>query len=180
MVRWLRRGAQSHAVDSVWDHTDADETRTDRMSEPIRMDLNRCATEGIVGWALHPSGVRSIRVSLDEAPVGMATLGLSRPDVAAAFGHAPHTEKSGFAFTFPMDAFAGRHLTTELRIDIEAADGSSMTVQRLLEPFPPLGWGEDAAAALAAGPFPASVAGALRRLRPDTYDGHTDWNDELI
>jgi O-methyltransferase len=156
---------------------------SDGMTEPIRMDLNRCATEGIVGWALHPSGVRVIRVSLDETLVGTATLGLSRPDVAAAFADVPHSATSGFAFAFPAGAFVGHHATTDLRIDIEAGDGSTMTIQRALEPFPPLGWSEaatDESSALPVVPLPSTVVRALRHLRPGVYESQTFWSDDLI
>jgi hypothetical protein len=110
--------------------------------EPIRSFIDKCTSQGITGWAFHASGPRAIRVSLDGDPVGEATWGMERPDVAQAWGDAPHTATSGFLFAFPTTAFAGRTGTTRVCIEIEARDGTTDTVVRSLVPFSPLAWSD--------------------------------------
>jgi hypothetical protein len=150
--------------------------------EPIRSFIDKCTSQGITGWAFHASGPRAIRVSLDGDPVGEATWGMERPDVAQAWGDAPHTATSGFLFAFPTTAFAGRTGTTRVCIEIEARDGTTDTVVRSLVPFSPLAWSESQAAPAAGGrsPLPADVVSALHRLRPDTYAADASWTESLV
>jgi SAM-dependent methyltransferase len=113
------------------------------MTEPLRFDFNRCAPEGVLGWAVHPAGLRAIHISVDDHHVGDATLGLARPDVAAAFHNAPHTATAGFSFAFPANVLDPVRAAAKVRIEFEAHDGTCRVAERtfpkrLDAPFPPL------------------------------------------
>ena len=60
--------------------------------------------------------VARVEVLVDGAPVGTATYGLSRPDVAAVWPHAP--ERIGFEL--PLDA--GRLTSGPHRLSVRAID----------------------------------------------------------
>ena len=60
-------------------------------------------------------------VLIDGAPVGNATLGLSRPDVAAAFND-PRYTNSGYSFTYNVGALAiGTHSVSTVAYDSAGA-----------------------------------------------------------
>ncbi len=52
----------------------------------------------IEGWAVCPAPTRSIGIRIDAALVGLAQLGIERPDVGNVYGHFPHARKAGFSF----------------------------------------------------------------------------------
>jgi hypothetical protein len=172
--RLLRGEPRSAAVAAVGEHPG----RTD----PIVSLIERCTTQAIIGWAVHPSGLRAVRVILDGEPVGEATRGLPRPDVAAALGEAPHSATSGFLFAFPSGAFTGRTAETMVCIEFEAEDGTTDTAVERLMPFGPVGWEDDRTTPDPGplSPFPPDVVGALRRLRPAIYPSDASWSEALV
>lgn len=50
----------------------------------------------VTGWAISRNGIREVRVYLDDALLGIANYGTSRPDIGAAFPDFPASEVSGF------------------------------------------------------------------------------------
>ncbi len=74
----------------------------------------------VQGWAADAqqgSPVSSVQVLIDGTTAGTATLGLSRPDVAASYGK-PAYGLSGWSFTLPASGLApGSHVATALATD---------------------------------------------------------------
>jgi ADP-heptose:LPS heptosyltransferase/GT2 family glycosyltransferase len=52
----------------------------------------------IEGWAVCPAPTESIGIRIDDAAVGLAQLGIERPDVGNIFNHFPHARQAGFSF----------------------------------------------------------------------------------
>jgi hypothetical protein len=77
----------------------------------------------IAGWALDDVGIAHVEVLLDGTPVGKASYGTSRPDVATVYPYAP--EKIGFFYALDTKPFTnGPH-----QLAIRATDkAGNMTV----------------------------------------------------
>jgi ADP-heptose:LPS heptosyltransferase/GT2 family glycosyltransferase len=74
----------------------------------------------INGWTMARDGLASLDVFVDGAPLGPATCGLARPDVAADFPDWPDAAHSGFTILIPRKRLAkGRH-----RVEILLKDAS--------------------------------------------------------
>jgi ADP-heptose:LPS heptosyltransferase/GT2 family glycosyltransferase len=56
------------------------------------------------GWVLGPEAISSITVYLDDAKLGSATLGIPRPDIAAAFPYYADNASAGFWFSVRLAA----------------------------------------------------------------------------
>ena len=89
------------------------------------------------GWALAPSGIKSVEVRLGEQKY-LATIDVARPDVAALKPGFPQSERSGFEFTgdfssYPAPPGFDRRMLTVVAV---AADGSEAVLGRksLIEP----------------------------------------------
>jgi beta-N-acetylglucosaminidase/archaellum component FlaG (FlaF/FlaG flagellin family) len=64
----------------------------------------------INGWALNPSGMKTINILVDGKVKGQATLGFSRQDVNKAFPGYPGGDKSGYSYTLDTTSLsAGVH-----------------------------------------------------------------------
>jgi hypothetical protein len=64
----------------------------------------------VSGYALDTVGVTRVNILLDGHNLGDATLGISRPDVGAAFPNYPNSANSGFVFSFnSYDTVNGLH-----------------------------------------------------------------------
>ncbi|MBU3191205.1 hypothetical protein K9O30_18375 [Clostridium bowmanii] len=68
-------------------------------------------TLSIDGWALDPSGIKSVQVYIDNTHDGDATLGISRPDVNTAFPGYVGGATSGFSYTFDISSLSGGNHT---------------------------------------------------------------------
>ena len=80
----------------------------------------------IEGWALAPSEIVEIAVSVDSVPKGKAHHGFPRSDVAAAFPEREDALRSGFKFRCPLRGLeSGLHT---FQLTARAADGE-MAVQ---------------------------------------------------
>jgi N-acetylmuramoyl-L-alanine amidase len=79
----------------------------------------------VKGWALNPSGVREVDIIVDGQNIGTASIGLSRPDVAAVYPGYINGAQSGFSYTLSTSSLqAGGH---SLAVKAVGNDGSSMT-----------------------------------------------------
>jgi hypothetical protein len=62
----------------------------------------------VAGWVLDDVAVAAVDVWIDGTPVGIASYGLSRPDVATVFPHAP--QQIGFSFSLDTTRYSdGQH-----------------------------------------------------------------------
>jgi ADP-heptose:LPS heptosyltransferase/GT2 family glycosyltransferase len=75
------------------------------------------------GWAIAPAEVTEIAVTLDGAPLGLARIGLPRPDVAGRFPHYRHADRCGFAFTAEVPPNAAIDGGAELAVTVTTASG---------------------------------------------------------
>lgn len=60
----------------------------------------------ISGWAINPSGIKEVRIYVDNTYVGNATLGGARPDINTAHPGYPGGSTSGYQFTLGFDSIA--------------------------------------------------------------------------
>ncbi len=98
--------------------------------EPVRRML------AIEGWAVARHGVAAVELFLDGAPVGVASRGVRRLDIAAAYPDWPDSLMSGYAILLPRKVFAkekhvlrlavrdhrGGVKETEVNVTVEPAD----------------------------------------------------------
>ncbi len=71
------------------------------------------------GWAVGSAATESIRIRIDAAEVGVAQLGIERPDVGNIYSHFAHARQAGFSFrhqvSMPLDP--GEHVLTLVIVD---------------------------------------------------------------
>jgi beta-N-acetylglucosaminidase len=88
-----------------------------KASLPLRMAVDNPSPYSLVrgsisvnGWALNPSGIKSVNVLVDGVLKGQAGLGYSRPDVNAVFPGYPAGDKSGYGYILDTSSLsAGLH-----------------------------------------------------------------------
>lgn len=143
--------------------------------------VDQCNTDAVIGWVTHPAGIRRIAVRVDGREIGEATLGLPRPDVAQAEGHAHGGATSGFAFAFPSGAFGARRGEVIVSIEFQAADGRRTTFERQILPLRVRAATRPCSTSDAAlAPFPCDVVGVLRQVRPDEYGSTGRWPADTL
>lgn len=80
------------------------------------------------GWALAPSGVATLTVTIDDLEYRSLRPGVSRPDVARLFPHLEHAPTCGFYERLPLLYLeTGEH---ELRLAITSPDGNRRELQQ--------------------------------------------------
>jgi Bacterial Ig domain len=101
----------------------------------------------VAGWAFDvPEGapVKSVKILIDGYQVGTATLGVTRPDIAAAYSN-PAYLTSGWSFTYPgWDLGFGTHHVAAVASDAAGLSATLRTVAFTVDatsgPAPPFGW----------------------------------------
>ncbi|QAT41036.1 Ig-like domain-containing protein [Clostridium sp. JN-9] len=74
------------------------------------------------GWALNPSGVKEVDILVDGKNMGTAAIGLSRPDVAAAYPGYTNGSQSGYTYTLSTSGILGG--THKVTVKAMGNDGS--------------------------------------------------------
>jgi hypothetical protein len=136
----------------------------------------------LIGWAVHESTIRDIRISCDDVVVAHAHMGFERPDVHRAFPGIDGSDRCGFR------ARLGSHLgegSTRVTVEIEAGDGTlAGTTREIVRLSPGAGYAPVSFRAGIDRPvrsaFPFEVTELLRVVRPGTYDGGSCWGDDLM
>lgn len=94
----------------------------------------------VSGWSVSPSGVKSVEVFLNGKSYGMATIGISRPDVAATVNKSNtylDAENSGFSLTISgLDDYTPGTYT--VKVVSTGNDGSQTTTTSTVEKDAPL------------------------------------------
>jgi len=81
----------------------------------------------VEGWALAPTGIKSIEIYIDGRLLGVAKYGMTRRDVAGAFADRPEALRSGYFFTCPTGRTEnGSHL---FRLQANANDGRTNVIE---------------------------------------------------
>src|SRR5579884_645103 len=130
----------------------------------LHCDVASLSETGVLtlsGWAVCASGIERIDIALDDAPVGMAEIGLDRPDVGNRFPAVPGARRAGFQFCGDLGKRCeGEHL---LRLSAFGKAGETEAHHRLLR----------AAAEIAAPPPAAPPQRAIRCYldTPPVVDG---------
>ncbi|WP_160674321.1 N-acetylmuramoyl-L-alanine amidase [Clostridium sp. C8-1-8] len=74
------------------------------------------------GWAISKSGLKEVKVYIDDNLEGYASLGLARPDVGKAYPNYVNSNISGYAFTVDLSKYKeGNH---KVSVQAVSADGS--------------------------------------------------------
>lgn len=153
-----------------------------RREQDFLWSIDRCNAEGVFGWAVHPSGVREVRVHVNGRSFGPAVLGLPRGDVVQALAGIPYGANPGFVLAFPdgsLDGFGGE---VSVSIEVEAADGTRAGVSRRIFPFrvsashPLVPAGSHGCLA----PLPRDVLDVLRQIDPIGYAIPGPWDEGLV
>ncbi|QLY79091.1 Ig-like domain-containing protein [Clostridium intestinale] len=76
----------------------------------------------VVGWALNASGVKEVKVYVDNTYIGNATIGNSRLDVGQAFPGYVNGDKSGYEYTINTANIAGG--VKNIKVQAIGNDGS--------------------------------------------------------
>jgi hypothetical protein len=99
----------------------------------------------VSGWAFDPQDgapVSQVQVLIDGTPVGNATLGISRPDLATTFGN-PAYLKSGWSFSYPAASLSlGKHTVSAVASDslsLSTTIGTATITVATTSQGPPLG-----------------------------------------
>nr|WP_275299528.1 Ig-like domain-containing protein [Clostridium sp. YIM B02506] len=77
------------------------------------------------GWALNASEVKEVKVYVDNAYVGSAALGKSRPDIKNAFSQYINADKSGYEYT--INTLTIKPGTKTIKVQAIGKDGTSQT-----------------------------------------------------
>jgi hypothetical protein len=86
----------------------------------MKFSIDTVSADYVYGWALSSNGIKRVSVAVDGEAVGDATIGLPRPDVAAALPKLPGSDQSGFLFNFPDHAFDRPVCDIEVKIEDQA------------------------------------------------------------
>lgn len=98
-----------------------------------------------IGWAVCPSGIEAIALTLGDYDAGVAEIGLDRPDVGNRFSSIPSARKAGFRFAVSLPGrFEGEHI---LQLTVHGAGGEQ---HNLLQPVRAVAAQEGAASPLRA------------------------------
>ena len=87
----------------------------------------KCAVRGN-GWAVSPTGIKQVGVEIEGVLMGLATYGLSRPDVAKQFPRYPRADSAGLSFDIPL-AYGGQP-DILVAIAITTAAGESKEIRQ--------------------------------------------------
>ena len=95
------------------------------------------------GWAADlqdGSPVNHVAILIDGSPIGNATLGVARPDVASAYGNSAYTN-SGYQMTYNIGLLSpGSHTVSAVAYDSEGASTSLGSLQINVVNTPPFGF----------------------------------------
>jgi len=82
-----------------------------------------------IGWAVCPSGIEAIALTLGDHDAGLAEIGLDRPDVGNRFASIPSARRAGFRFAVSLPGrFEGEHI---LQLTVRGLGGEE---HNLLQP----------------------------------------------
>ena len=132
--------------------------------------------ERVRGWAWSPAGVRHVSVWLDGKPLGQATLGVGRPDVAAARPDWFGSQWSGYELALPDPLPVPRSSAQEVSTLMVVAEDGLGRLRQLLRRLRTAG-------RQAAGRSSARVSGALDLplvREPGDPLGEAGWSDPLV
>ncbi|WP_291569590.1 N-acetylmuramoyl-L-alanine amidase [Clostridium sp. UBA4548] len=99
-------------------------TFVDTLKDGAIIDNNNIT---LTGWSLNPSGVKELKVQVDNKYLGNATIGLSREDVGRSFPQYSNADKSGFTYTIDKNLIPAG--TREVKLIAVGNDGSEYTSQ---------------------------------------------------
>jgi ADP-heptose:LPS heptosyltransferase/GT2 family glycosyltransferase/2-polyprenyl-3-methyl-5-hydroxy-6-metoxy-1,4-benzoquinol methylase len=85
----------------------------------------------IQGWALSPSGIAEVGVYCDGEPLGRASYGLLRQDVAEHYPLISNSVESGFRFSW--DTMGVGNKVHRLKVEVRNADGYTAEVEGQVE-----------------------------------------------
>jgi beta-N-acetylglucosaminidase len=80
------------------------------------------------GWALNATGIKSVKVFVNDVYKANATLNISRQDVALFYPMYPNAAKSGFQYT--LDTTSIPVGFQKISIEVEGNDGAKQTAER--------------------------------------------------
>jgi hypothetical protein len=100
----------------------------DVVESPLLLSLDEPSPDGsqvsgivrVAGWAAGGSPIARIEVACDDAPIGIAEVGLSRPDVAACHPDLAQSDRAGFFLAWDATrASPGPHRLTVRAVDVK-------------------------------------------------------------
>jgi hypothetical protein len=106
----------------------AEVSRTVEVEPPLLLDLDELSPDGspvsglvrISGWAAGADPIARVEVACDAVPIGVAEIGLFRPDVAAGYPNLAQADRSGFCLTWDTTrASQGTHTVTVRAVDVK-------------------------------------------------------------
>ena len=83
------------------------------------------------GWALHPSGIKEVKVYVDGVYKKNATIGGSRPDVNNAYPGYPGGSNSGY--NAEIDLASVSEGKKNIKVEVIGNDGSKKSTERIIE-----------------------------------------------
>jgi hypothetical protein len=147
----------------------------------ILYHIEKCDGAGVVGWAVHRSGIKEIRLFADGVQIGRAAVGFERSDVHKVYPTIPGSDRSGFMF--PMESARLKRAATELTIELVSRDGTvareTRNVISLQETVSENLFRVDVDTPLRSG-LPFEVTKLLHRHAPTTYPLDRTWGDRLM
>ncbi len=103
-----------------------------RIDQPVRGAIFVAREIAIVsGWALAPSGIRSVEVFIDGDPRGRIAYGALRPDIAKRRRQYDDADHCGFSGSIPLQGLEER--SHELLILVTATDGQTLELPTRIE-----------------------------------------------
>ena len=109
-------------VDFICDEDLGNENSFGDVDEPRNGLLYRGVIQA-TGWALDIEGVQAVRILVDGTFVGLATLGIARPDVTSLFPGFPESAAPGWQFALDTRLFSdGEHFVQAIVVDAAGAE----------------------------------------------------------
>jgi O-methyltransferase len=149
----------------------------------ILYHVDKCDASSVVGWAVHRSGIKEVRLFADGVAIGRAAVGVPRGDVHQAYPTLTDSARSGFLF--PLESVPLRREGTDLTIEFVSRDGTvaretrQVTRMALREKVTDNLFRPGVDAPLRSG-LPFEVTKLLHTLAPGTYPPDRVWGDELM
>jgi O-methyltransferase len=153
-----------------------------KTAEPVQCYVDTFDNTFIDGWAIHPGGIRQIRVFCNDVPIGCAEIGLERRDVREAYPEIAGSDRSGFRFLLEGHLREG---ISEVALEIESMDGTLARTSKQIAKvgaegrYTPHGFRAGVDLPIRSG-FPFEVTGLLRAFRPGHYEVESSWTDDLM
>lgn len=136
----IKKSVATVTIKAIGRNGDMQESSVALKKEPLSFidypTMGRIANGGdlkIGGWAINPSGIKQVKIFLNNVECGNANYGLTRTDVKNAYSYYNNSDKSGFEYTIKANKLVvGNNL---LKVVATGNDGSTNETKTVVEVY---------------------------------------------